>query len=363
MKPRRTPEDTGEREEMGHLLAYSGLVTKVRAMQAKLLTEEDFEKIAGMHTVLEIVAFLREKPAYQEHLGKLEEEKLHRGDIEKMLAQSLYSDYIRLYRFSSMEQKKFLEMYLKRYEMNLINYCLRIVFNHYETPFDLNYKKTFFDEYSSLSIDKLITSKDVHGLVENLKGTEYYKPLKALDDAGTATLFDYDLALNLYYFTTMWKQRKKILKKRELEIYTKDCGTKIDLLNLQWIYRAKRYYHMVPPDIYPLLVPVHYRIKLELLKELVEAPSVDEFYKVLERTPYAKRLDLTGHHTIERMYKQCLYELYKADCRSHPYSIATVNLYLFLKEEELDHLTTAMECIRYGLSAKETMDYIGGVAT
>ena len=123
--------------------------------------------------------------------------------------------------------------------MNLINYCLRIVFNHYQKPFDLDHKKIFFDKYSDLSIDKLITSGNIGELVENLKGTEYYAPLKRLENAENPTLFDYDLALNLYYFTTMWKKRKKILKHKELEIFTRDAGAKIDLLNLQWIYRAK----------------------------------------------------------------------------------------------------------------------------
>lgn len=200
---------------MGNLLAYSGIVTKVRAMQAKLLTEEDFQNIAGMRTVLEIAAYLKEKPGYREYLKDMEEEKLHRGDIEKMPVQSLYGDYVRLYRFSGLEQKKFLELYLKRYEVNLINYCLRIVFNHYKKPFDLNYKKPFFDEYSDLSIDKLITSENVREPVENLEGTEYYGAMKRLGDADKATLFDYDLALNLYYFTTMWKKRGKVLKKKK----------------------------------------------------------------------------------------------------------------------------------------------------
>ena len=36
---------------MGNVMAYSGLVTKVRAMQAKLLTDQDFENIAALHSV------------------------------------------------------------------------------------------------------------------------------------------------------------------------------------------------------------------------------------------------------------------------------------------------------------------------
>ena len=117
---------------MGNLLAYSGIVTKVRAMQAKLLTDEDFQNIAAFHTVTEVAAYLKEHPGYRNVLADMDENRLHRGEIEKLLVQSLYSDYTRLYRFSGMDQKKFLELYLKRYEMNLINYCLRIVFNHYQ---------------------------------------------------------------------------------------------------------------------------------------------------------------------------------------------------------------------------------------
>ena len=31
-----------------------------------------------------------------------------------------------------------------------------------------------------------------------------------------------------------------------------------------------------------------------------------------------------------------------------------------LKEEEINRLTTALECIRYGLTPRETLGYIGG---
>ena len=52
---------------------------------------------------------------------------------------------------------------------------------------------------------------------------------------------------------------------------------KIDLLNLQWIYRAKKYYHMLPPDIYSMTIPIHYRIKVEEFKTLVETPTLEQF--------------------------------------------------------------------------------------
>lgn len=161
-----------------------------------------------------------------------------------------------------------------------------------------------------ISIDPSVTFQNIDELVDNLKDTEYYTPLKRLRDSGAATLFDYDLALDLYYFTTLWKSKRRILKKKELELFTRDCGSRIDLLNLQWIYRAKKYYHMLPPDIYTLTIPIHYRIHVDEFKALVEAPSADEFRKLMESTAYARKYDFEQKKTIEQMYKECLYRLY-----------------------------------------------------
>ena len=346
---------------MGNVMSYSGIVTKVRAMQAKLLTEKDFENIANLKSVPEAIDYLKEKPAYADYVNRMDVSLYHRGNVEKVLYQSLFDDYTRIFRFAGMEQKKFLKIYWKRYEIYLINYCLRIIFNHYDKTFDLEYKKEFFDKYSQISIDKLITSRNIVELVDNLRGTEYYAPLQKLRDAEDANLFDYDLALDLYYFSSMWKKNKRLLKGKELELYTRDCGTKIDLLNIQWIYRAKKYYHMLPPDIYSLTIPIHYRISVEEFKMLVEAPTLEEFERQLGTTYYAKKLVGFEGKKLEHIYKECLKRLYLSDRRKNPYSIATVNTYLFLKEEEIYKLTTALECIRYGLSSRETLGYLGGV--
>ena len=45
---------------MGNLLTYGGIVTKLRAMEAKLLKPENFEEIAALSSVLDVVAYLRE---------------------------------------------------------------------------------------------------------------------------------------------------------------------------------------------------------------------------------------------------------------------------------------------------------------
>ena len=46
---------------MGNLLSYSGLSTKVRAMQSKLIGEAQFQEIVQMDSVPQVVAYLKKQ--------------------------------------------------------------------------------------------------------------------------------------------------------------------------------------------------------------------------------------------------------------------------------------------------------------
>ena len=127
--------------------------------ESKLLKPEQFEAIAALGSVPEIVDYLKRNTAYADVLESLAEDQIHRGNIEKVLVQSLYHDYTKIYRFCGQKQRQFMKLIMKSYEINLINYCLRIVINRYKQPFDLNYKRALFDRYSQISIEKLITSR------------------------------------------------------------------------------------------------------------------------------------------------------------------------------------------------------------
>ena len=96
---------------MGNLMLYSGIVTKIRAMQSKLLTDKDFDDMAGFGSVLEAVEYLKGCPAYSEYISEMDASLYHRGNIEKVLYQSLFDDYSRIFRFAGIRQKEFLKQY------------------------------------------------------------------------------------------------------------------------------------------------------------------------------------------------------------------------------------------------------------
>ena len=50
---------------MGSLLSYSGLTTKIRAMQSRLLTDDQYRELAELKSVPQAVTYLKQQPAYE----------------------------------------------------------------------------------------------------------------------------------------------------------------------------------------------------------------------------------------------------------------------------------------------------------
>ena len=251
-----------------------------------------------------------------------------------------------------------MKLYFKRYEIAIMKDCLRKVFDKGRGELDLSIFKSFFDQHSKLNIERLSEAPAIESFVEELKGTEYYAPLKKLSNDFTPSLFDYGMALDQYYFANIWSVKEKLFKKRDLAEITTAYGNKFDMLNLQWIYRSKKYYHMSPADIYALLIPVHYRLSKNDITALVEASDLEEFRRALDTTYYKKRFPELAPEKLEEFYNLNLKTIIEKEARNYPHSVIVIYSYLYHKEHEVDRLTTAIECVRYGLSPAETLDYI-----
>ena len=339
------------------LLAYSGITTKVRAMESRLLKPEQFRELAEQEDVRSAADYLKEQPAYAEVFDGLDDTKLHRGYIEQILTQSEYRDFTRLYRFSSMKQRKFLDLYFKHYEVEVIKKLLRHMLGGREGQTDLSMFQGFFEKHSELDLETLCRAKNFSEFTEALEGTVYGKLLSQMQEKGQTGLFDCELKLDLFYFQLLWKLRNKLLSKTERKILDDCFGSRLDLLNIQWICRARSFYRLSQAEIYALLIPVHYRLRADKVKLLVEAEDDAKFFAVLRETPYGKQEELqTGQMPdIQLLSNQMLNRIYGRTGHRYPHSPAVLDSYLYFKEQEMRKIVTALEGIRYGLPASEIM--------
>ncbi len=340
---------------MPGILSYSGIVTKTKAMRSRLLGELSFQELQMQPSVSDALAYLKRYPAYERCFEDVEEGNIHRGLIEADLSGSLYEDYSRLYRFANMAQRKFLALYFAHYEVLLLKHCIRNAYNPQGGSLALDRFQAFFKKYSGLDLLILGRCRNMRDFVEALRGTVYHSPMKRMFDSGQATLYDYESCLDLFYFQYLWRQKDRILKGNEREVITENFGYQIDLLNLQWIYRAKKYYHMDSAEIYAMLIPVSYKIREREKRLLVESESLESYMEQIQKTYYARvaKKELEEASSLEKLYDRLSEKMYAVAVRQNPYSLAPVHDYLFQKEKEIRRITTILECIRYGISPSE----------
>ncbi len=87
--------------------------------------------------------------------------------------------------------------------------------------------RDFFLHHSKLDLDRLSGAGNMDEFMTALKGNEFYAPLQSVYENGNGLLFDYGMALDLYYFNQIWSVRKKLFKGNDLDEITKDIWRKI----------------------------------------------------------------------------------------------------------------------------------------
>lgn len=164
--------------------------------------------------------------------------------------------------------------------------------------------------------------------------------------------------IEISYFVEAWRQIGKLSSRQMRYVLREVFGTQIDWLNIMWIYRSKKFFHQNPEEIARMLIPVHYKLKKKERQKLLEAEQIEEFCRILADTVYFKGKDSIVRMQDEVSYHQVMRKMYQRICRKYPASMAPVFCYFYEKEQEIEHLTTALEGIRYQVSARDIRQLI-----
>lgn len=164
--------------------------------------------------------------------------------------------------------------------------------------------------------------------------------------------------VDIAYFIRTWKKITGFKDKKMQKILREIFGTQIDWLNIMWIYRAKHFFHQKPDSIRKILIPIRYKLRDEEMGRLLETEQAEEFMQILGNTAYYKGKDVLVRIQDEISYHDVMEKMYQRLCRRYPFSIALVFYYFYRKVQEIEHLTTALEGIRYQLPSKEIREMI-----
>lgn len=344
---------------MGSIFRYSGLTTKIRAMRASLVTREQYMKMAELKSVSELVEMLKKTKGYGEIFGGVEAQEIHRGDMEKLMICSKYRDFEKMYRFASIDQRQYMKLYFIKYEIDILKKAITHVDSIENRDIFAGFDQ-MFKKYPDIDIAKVCEATTIDEIIEASRGTIFYETLAMVRAFPEPTEFDYEIALDLFFFGYVWRKRKRLFKGDELKSVSMNFGTEADTLNIMWIHRTKRYYRLSAGEVYSMVIPVYYKLRKSQIKALVESEDEAAFFQVLSSTVYGKNLDesVLKRGNIGKIFEDNLTKCYQKLFKMDPYSLSAINAYLKDKENEIKKLVTIAECIRYQYSVDEILKQI-----
>ena len=341
------------------LYKYSGIHSKVKGMSRGLLTEEHYIELLGKKSVIEIALYLESNTSYKKALKNVDIPSIHRGQLEKILQQSFEEDFIKIAKFETGGNKQFLSVYILRYEIELLKVMLRMLENNTLDTFDRQINE-YFLKAMTIDVDRLKTSKNISQFIENLKDSAYLKVLSPfIVSTEHLNLFSIEMSLDVYYFKQVWEIKDKLLSTSDSLIVTDTLGKEIDMLNILWVIRCKKYFNTPKEIIYSFIVPMNYKLARKQLISLVEAKTAEEVLALLEKTSY-KDIFNKGDLFLEQYYLKYVAALMYKKSRELPFSIMSSLGFLHIKEIEIANIIKIIEGVRYSENMRGIQGYVIG---
>lgn len=345
---------------LAEVFKYSGAHAKVKAMTGKLLKEKDYDALLSKSSIGDVAAYLKSNTKYKDALAGVSETDVHRGQLEQLLLEVKENEFAKLFKYEKGNNKRFLAVFILRYEIELLKEMFRMVESGILFTFDRRINE-YYRKHMTIDADKLAASKTKTQFIENLKGTPYNKLLSPfISNTEHFNIFGIEMTLDVYYFVTAWKSAIKLLGKKDRRIVSRSLGSEMDILNLLWIFRSKKFYNIPSELIYSYIIPIKYRLRQEQIAELVTAGNIDEVYKLLDETVYSEIFKEKEGFTEQYFYDYMM-KLQRKAARYYPFSIMTMLLYIHQKDNEVGNIIKITEGIRYKLDMNKIKHFLIGI--
>jgi len=91
---------------------------------------------------------------------------------------------------------------------------------------------------------------------------------------------------NIEYFLTLWRDVKTLSKSDRIAM-TNVLGVQIDLQNILWAYRLKKYYGIFGDTAYGFLIPIRHRLSKESFARIVSCKDASSLQSEVGATIYS----------------------------------------------------------------------------
>ncbi len=326
------------------------LTAKARAKYGERLKQEDYAALLNCNSVVEIAAYLKNNTAYSEFLSGVDENTVHRGQLEAIVSKKSYFDVDLLSQYDTSNGEAFAHYVIfKNCTRLLMSKLLSISSGSDFTTFVSEDTVDLLSWHSGLDIGSIQLAQTYDELVEAISPSEYanilldFKP----NDGEHIDFFVLGTALykNAYQKAFEASQRTSVSCKKELfDLF----GSFIDINNYTRILRMKGAYKCKPSYISQALFSGG-NISKKDIAAMVHAETVPEVNLILKRTYLGRQIKNIKYGRTDELLNKFRFMKSRRSMYFSTNAPVVLMSYIFLVEIERDNIFHIIEGIRYNM--------------
>ena len=294
---------------------YPNINAKLKGMYAKRITKTDLSDLIKQNNLKNAVLLLKSKS----NIFKNADENIDRLEIESLLEEDQIEDILKIKRLLDKKDEEIFDMFLLQYEIKCIKSIFRKLFSDDKTDDIIiqNVKRwtvRLFDDIKGIE-----TVQNFYEFFEAIKRMKYNKILKKYQEQEKINVFEVENEMDKLYFETLYDKVKLDANLKKI------IGSEIDLLNVLWIFRIKKYYNFDSEEI----------------KEIMEKTVYKKVF--IQETDFEQKID------------QYLYDINKKIFQNDIMSVAYIFAYINIIDYENNDIINTIEGIRYNMDKKEIL--------
>jgi V/A-type H+-transporting ATPase subunit C len=328
---------------MSGLGTYAFLNARLRAKLSKLLSAEQYEQLMQAASPEGVFSILQ-----QTEYRDVFESVVSAQDIPRAEA-ALVGKLITCHREVAAEAKgavrRLVEELMRKYEVENLKVMLR-AWNAKE-EIEFIYRDRICND---IPVEPILAARTIEEIIVLLGETPYRKPLSRArqEYSETRSLFYLEVALDRELYEAMWRAIR-VLSPADRKIASRLLGIEIDILNINWILRFKKYYNLGLANVIRLIVPGGLQVKEDLLRDAypdrtpaaLMSALLTGVYSGLPRPMEAEK-EVEGLHLLEGLLRETYAQQLRNALGGYPFTIGTVIAYLRFKKIEVSNIITIL---------------------
>ncbi len=324
-------------------IKYPNLNAKLKGMYEKRISKSDLEDLVKQNNLKNAILLLKSK--YD--IFKNSDENIDRLEIESLLEKDQINNILKIKKLLNKKDTEIFEMFLLQYEIKCVKSIFRKLFSNDKTDDIVIQKVKMWTVTLFSDIKGIETVQNFYEFFEAVKRMKYNKILKKYQEQDNINVFEVENEIDKLYFETLYDMIKNEVNSKKI------IGSEIDLLNVLWIFRIKKYYNFENEKINQILIKRYYKLKPNTMKKIEQTNTFEEIKEIMKDTVYKDVF--FDENNLEENIDKYLYEINKKIFRNDMTSIAYVLAYVNMIDYENNDIINTIEGIRYNMDKTEIL--------